>query len=85
MVIQLTSAAAKAKGLRIRIHSDSIGGAVLATITPASGQRAIKPRVQTHLGKALSGIHDIYLEVVGRAGSVDVSWFSFKLIPAKKK
>ena len=83
MVIQLTSAAAKSKGLKIRIHSDSINGGVLATITPASGQRAIKPHVQARRGKALSGIHDIYLEVVGRAGSMDVSWFSFKLIPAK--
>jgi hypothetical protein len=81
--IQLAGTAANAKGLKIRVRADSADGTIIGTINPTTGRRAVKPHVQTAHARKLTGVHDIYLQVLGRSGTVEMGWFSFQLIPSK--
>jgi hypothetical protein len=81
--IQLISATGKS--IRIRVRADSANGPLLATLSPGTGRRALTPHVQTTHAKKLTGVHDVYVQVIGRSGGVTLDWFSFQLLPPKVK
>ena len=76
--MQLSAVAGRA-GVAVQLRLDDPTGEVLASFSA----RAAGPKGQLRRSHKVSGVHDIYLEVVG--DEAEVNWFSFVPIVAKHK
>lgn len=66
----------KARGLRIQLRLDSLNGSILATLVPRGGVL----HVQSAHTRAATGVHDIYVLLVGRSGRAEIDSLTF--VPA---
>lgn len=67
----------KARGLGIQLRLDGLTGPILATLTPRGGVL----HVQSTRTRAATGVHDIYVVIVGRGGRVEIDSLTFVPIP----
>jgi len=82
--LQMQVAAAQQSGLKIQVRVDGVNGTVIGTVRPASARS--KSQVQTVRIRKTSGVHDLYLVVVGPKGqAVNLNWLQLTGITKKKK
>lgn len=80
--VELANAATK-MGLKIQFRADSLTGPLIATLTPSKGKRGATLHMQSAHAKKITGVHDLFISIVGKTGQVDLDWFSFIPLPPK--
>ena len=79
LAIQLTAVGTK-KNARVQIRLDGKNGKLISTVMPRSGKKASAIQMR-RVGK-ITGVHNLYFVVAGKAGTVSLGGFAFT--PASK-
>jgi len=72
-------------GLRIQLRLDSLSGTLIGTLSPSGGRRGMVLHTQKASTRHITGIHALYLVVVGRKGQIAIESFTFVPLPHRSK
>jgi arabinoxylan arabinofuranohydrolase len=64
-------------GSKVQLRIDSATGPLITTLQPIPSKRGKTARAQIAHVKKVTGVHDVYVLIVGRRGQVEIQSFQF--------
>ena len=71
------------RGVKIVLRLDSAAGPILATLRPSRGRFGAALHTQTARAKRITGVHDVYILILGRSGTIQLDSFTFTPLPVR--